>query len=499
MLPPIPILSDYGIDPQRGFLPPELPLTSLPDPYYAKWETTLEKVQALILSRRIRTVVQRLPILSTGYLHTEAEWQRAYVVLTFLLHAYVWGGDVPEEIIPPALSIPLLEVCEHLDMPPVATYAAVCLWNYKPIFADEPVDDLENLAVINTLTGSTDEQWFYLVSVAIEARGAPMLPLMLEAVAAARRGDSAVVTSCLQELAQCITEITVIMQRLYEHCDPHVFYHKVRPFLAGSKNMGDAGLPRGVMFDVGTGVTEFRQYGGGSNAQSSLVQFFDIVLGIEHRPTGVGRAGVGAAAATQSDSEGVAPKPRHNFIQEMREYMPHDHRRFLEHVGSVSNIREYVDTHRSDKALCLAYDASLAMLRDLRDKHIQVVSRYIIVKSREQRRNSLSTPHPPMSSTTSTSTTTRPVVNLANVKSGNNKKLRGTGGTALIPFLKQARDETGEPAIDAWARRLLSNGPADRSFATLGKVGEHADGQIEIVGMAGTWAMDESEGGICHW
>ncbi|EED19669.1 Indoleamine 2,3-dioxygenase subfamily [Talaromyces stipitatus ATCC 10500] len=494
MLAPIPVLSDYDIDPQRGFLPPELPLTSLPDPYYAKWETVIDKVQALILSGRIRSTVQRLPVLSTAYLHTEAEWQRAYVVLTFMLHAYVWGGDVPEEIIPPPISVPLLEVCEHLDLPPVATYAAVCLWNYKPIFPDEPADDLENLSVINTLTGSTDEQWFYLVSVAIEARGAPMLPLMLEAIAAARREDSAVVTSCLQELAQCITEISVIMQRLFEHCDPHVFYHKVRPFLAGSKNMGDAGLPRGVMFDTDTGTTEYRQYGGGSNAQSSLVQFFDIVLGIEHRPTGIGRDGGGA----QSDSEGLSPKPRHNFIQEMRQYMPPAHRKFLEHIGSVANIREYVDAHRSDKALCLAYDASLAMLRDLRDKHIQVVSRYIIVKSREQRRNSLSNPRPPTQlAPPPPPTTTR--INLANVKSGNNKKLRGTGGTALIPFLKQARDETGEPAIDAWARRLLSNGPADRSFATLGKVGEHADGQIEIVGMAGTWAMDESEGGICHW
>ena len=82
---------------------------------------------------------------------------------------------------------------------------------------------------------------------------------------------------------------------------------------------------------------------------------------------------------------------------------------------------------------------------------------------------------------------------------GRNKKLRGTGGTALIPFLKQARDETGEPAIDAWARRLLSNGPAAGHFAALGKMGEHADGEVEIVGLAGTWAMDDSEGGLCHW
>lgn len=489
MLPPIPVLADYGIDPKRGFLPPELPLTSLPHPHYAKWEAVIDKIHALILSRRIRATVDDLPVLSTVYLRSEAEWRRAYVVLTFMLHAYIWGGDVPEEVIPPPISVPLLDVCDHLDLPPVATYAAVCLWNYKPIFPDEPADNLDNLAVINTLTGSTDEQWFYLVSVAIEARGAPMLPLMIDAIAAARRGDNSTVTSCLQELAECITEITVIMQRLFEHCDPHVFYHKVRPFLAGSKNMGDAGLPNGVMFDTGLPPMEYEQYGGGSNAQSSLLQFFDIVLGIEHRPTGVGRED----ERSQSDSEGLSPKPRHNFIQEMRKYMPLQHRRFLEHTGSVANIRQFVDERRSDKALCLAYDASLAMLRDLRDKHIQVVSRYIIVKSREQRRNSLSNSAQPPS---------RPIVNLANVRQGDksgNKKLRGTGGTALIPFLKQARDETGEPAIDAWARRLLSNGPADRDFATLGKVGEHADGQIEIVGMAGTWAMDESEGGICHW
>jgi len=126
------------------------------------------------------------------------------------------------------------------------------------------------------------------------------------------------------------------------------------------------------------------------------------------------------------------------------------------------------------------------------------VSRYIIVKSRETRSHSRSI---------SPRSAPQPI-NLANGSNSGSKdgrpgskKLRGTGGTALIPFLKQARDETGEPAIDAWARRLLSNGPAEggSNFAALGKMGEHADGEIEIVGLAGTWAMDDSEGGLCHW
>ncbi|EAW09952.1 indoleamine 2,3-dioxygenase [Aspergillus clavatus NRRL 1] len=486
MLAPIPALVDYGISPEHGFLPSEPPLDALPDPYYAKWEWIVSNLQSLLHSGRIREAVDHMPILSTSYLHSEDEWRRAYVLLTFILHGYVWGGNAPEERVPPQLTIPLLEVCDHLELPPVATYAAVCLWNYKPIFPDEPAHDVDNLACISTITGSIDERWFYMISVAIEACGGPAIPLVLQAISAARAGNSAVVTECLQSIAETIEQLGVLLERMYEHCDPYVFYHRIRPYLAGSKNMADAGLPNGLMYDDGSEKPEYRQYGGGSNAQSSLIQFFDIALGIEHRPTGETRP---TTSSPQNEKEGVAGSPRHGFIQEMRTYMPGPHRRFLEHVGAVANIREYVGARRSDKALCIAYDACLSMLRTMRDKHIQMVSRYIIVPSRNARNH-----NPGSSSPKRTSL----AMNLANVRPGS-KKLRGTGGTALIPFLKQARDETGEPAIDAWARRLLSNGPAEPSFAALSKVDEHPDGHLEVVGLSGTWTADDSEGGICHW
>lgn len=391
------------------------------------------------------------------------------------------------------MTIPLLQISTYLEVPPLATYAGVCLWNFKPIFSDEPVDNLENLAILSTFTGSLDEQWFYLVSVAIEARGGPIVPLMLQAIAAARVGDTGIVTECLHHFAERLDELGTLLVRMYENCDPHVFYHRIRPFLAGGKNMGDAGLPHGVMYDDGTGTGKYRQYGGGSNAQSSLIQFFDIVLGVEHRPTGEKRN-----ESSSSDEGGLAPSPRHNFIHEMRSYMPGPHRRFLEHVSSVANIREYVESRRSDRALCIAYDACLAMLRALRDKHIQMVSRYIVVKTRESRSHSRSIS--PRAAPQSINIVTASKHHGKDARPGS-KKIRGTGGTALIPFLKQARDETGEPAIDGWVKRMLSNGPAEAggSFAALGKMGEHADGQIEIVGLAGTWAMDDSEGGLCHW
>ncbi|CAI6332834.1 unnamed protein product [Periconia digitata] len=484
MLPPLPHLTTYDISATNGFLPTRIPLSVLPDAYYEPWETIARNLQSLILSKRLAKIVDALPVLETRLLRGEDEWRRAYCVLGFVVHAYIWGGEGESgvnDIVPPSLSIPFLQVCQHLELPPVATYAGVCLWNWRPIFDGEPVDTLDNLATHMTFTGSLDESWFYLVSVAIEARAGPLVPMMLEAIEAARRNDSVTVTLCLRSLAERLDELGSLLERMYESCDPHVFYHRIRPFLAGSKNMAEAGLPNGVLFDDGTGEQEYVQYSGGSNAQSSIIQFFDIVLGVEHRPTG---------EKTSEASSG----PPHGFILEMRRYMPGPHRRFLEHVERVANIREYVTGRRHhDRALVIAFDACLAMLRSLRDKHIQLVSRYIIIKSRESRSQSRSL---------SPKQTPRKPVNLANtLQQGNGKKLRGTGGTALIPFLKQARDETGEPAIDAWARRLLNNGPAgmgtlDAGVATLGKVKEHFDGAVEIVGLAGTWSVDDSEGGV---
>ena len=394
-------------------------------------------------------------------------------------------ADHSSQLVPPPISSPFLATCRHFGLPPVATYSAVVLWNFKPLFEDESFDNLENLSTLTTFTGSIDESWFYLVSVAIEARCAPIMPKMLDAIRAVRNNDAERVVRSLQDLAECLETLSGLLVRMYENCDPHVFYHRIRPFLAGGKNMAEAGLPNGVCYDEGSGLSPFVQFSGGSNAQSSILQFFDIVLGIEHLPTG-------AKKEDSSDSEASGPPaPSHNFIMEMRRYMPKQHQLFLQHVADVANIREYVDRNRGNRSLTTAFDACLAMLRDFRDKHIQMVSRYIVVKSRESR-----------SHTRSISPRQAPTFGLAARRredSSNKKQLRGTGGTALIQFLKQARDESGEPAIGSWARRLMTNSSLAPGFAALGTVDEHANGQVEITGLAGTWSVDDSEGGICHW
>ena len=82
----------------HGFLPDLIPLKRLSDPYYQPWEEIASHLPCLIAERRIREVIDKLPVLSTGKLREETEWRRACVALAFMLNGYIWGGEVPSEV-----------------------------------------------------------------------------------------------------------------------------------------------------------------------------------------------------------------------------------------------------------------------------------------------------------------------------------------------------------------------------------------------------------------
>lgn len=430
---PLPVLEDYDLSSKTGFLPEKLPITRLPS-YYDTWENTVAVLPQLLLTKRIRDIVDDFPTLSTEYLKSDEEYHRAYTVLGFIGHAYIWGVDIPTNRLPVQLSKPWIEVSEHLRIPPIATYAGLCLWNWQEILPLNGLDEysndeqfLDNLRTINTFTGSIDEQWFYLVSVYFEYRCAPCINLGLDAIRFAREGKTNEVIECLQKLAEDIDYLGTVLMKMEEMCDPHVFYFRLRPYLAGWKNMANAGLPDGVYYGD---EKEPRILSGGSNAQSSSIQTLDLLLNVGHTATG------------ESHSGKANP-----FMSEMRKYMPGKHADFLEHLSKVNILRDYVtkNANRSSE-LVLAYDACVAMLKTFRDKHIRIVTRYIVIQASKEHK---------MGSENVQKTTLR--AGLAKVdSSAKNKVLRGTGGTALLPFLKQCRDETGNTAAGSWGKRILS-------------------------------------------
>lgn len=454
---PIPRLEDYGISPITGFLPEKQPLGRLPE-QYSCWEAAVSDLPALIHTKQIRAVIDEMPVLSVGKLRKVEEQRRAYSVLGFLAHAYVWAPPKVHERLPRQIAAPLLEVSEQLGLPPVGTFAGLCLWNFRTVYPDVSGEhwDLSNLACHTLYTGSYDEAWFYVMSVAMERQGGPCIGNGLAAIEAAYRKDTREVSRRLTQLASAIRDLTVTLGRMPEFLDPYVFYHRLRPYLAGWKNMGKEGLPNGVFYGD---ETEGRQYSGGSNGQSSLVQVLDILLNVEHHALGERQpssALQSPQSTTTTTQSGHKESRSSAFLIEMRNYMPREHRQFLVDLEQVANIRDFV-LEQNNAELTEAYDSALMALRDFRSKHIQIVMRYISLQARKGASSGDATPpSQPQSGETSPelaqSTTQK---NGMGLSQSNGE--RGTGGTLLMPFLKQSRDEVSDAAVGSWGRNIVTN------------------------------------------
>jgi indoleamine 2,3-dioxygenase len=106
--------------------------------------------------------------------------------------------------------------------------------------------------------------------------------------------------------------------------------------------------------------------------------------------------------------------------------MPGGHRLFLEYMESIANIRDYVQRFSADDGITTAYNLAVSRLTSFRDIHIQIVARYIISPSRKPLQDLIHG------------------INIATASTNKASKtgLSGTGGTELMPFLKQSRNET---------------------------------------------------------
>lgn len=450
--------SKFLVHPETGFLPSQYPVTRLADDYYKPWEDLASNLPAILLAKSIRKLVDKIPVLSTDRLGAVENVRRAYQVLGFLAHAYVWGTDDPVSTLPVLIAKPLVETAEVLGLPPLGTYASFCLWNFKEIISlDEDVAqmDFSNITTINTFTGSNDELWFYLVSVFFELAGAKTVKYGLAAMDAAKEQNLPLVVESLQNLAQSVDYLGSLLLKMEERCDPYVFYFRIRPYLAGWLNMTEVGLDKdGVLY----GTEEKRRlYAGGLNAQSSLILFLDALLSVHHFLTGqrpVPHQQEKSKADNFEDFKKQSPK--NDYLIEMRNYMPREHREFLQMIDESSTIRSVVMANKNNADLTLSYDACLAMLKLFRDKHIQLVTRYVVLQAK--RASSMGS--------------------LQTLRSGLAKKKqdgaqeRGTGGTSLLPFLKQCRDETGDPAAGNWGKRLLSDGVMRLSYSKPNGINE---------------------------
>ena len=114
-------------------------------------------------------------------LTSEREWQRAYVLVTFLAQAYIWmeGERGLPDRVPKILAMPWKMTADHLGLAPSTTYASNMLYNWKLLDTSGSMDE-NNLHAVSTFTGTKDESWFYIVHVRLELAAVPGLKELAE-------------------------------------------------------------------------------------------------------------------------------------------------------------------------------------------------------------------------------------------------------------------------------------------------------------------------------
>ena len=131
---------------ERGFLPETDPLRRLPQPFKI-WESTALSLPKLFASDHLRHTLETLPPFPIQAIGTDRERERAMVLLSYLGHAYVWGGLKPAAVLPRGLAVPWHAVAQSLGRPPVLSYSSYALHNFYRLDAAREIE-CGNIALI---------------------------------------------------------------------------------------------------------------------------------------------------------------------------------------------------------------------------------------------------------------------------------------------------------------------------------------------------------------
>ena len=305
------------------------------------------------------------------------ELERAMLLYSYIGHGYIWGGTSIEKVIPKNISKTWYKISQKLDRPPILSYASYALNNWKLQDVNKPFD-LENIRILQNFLGGMDEDWFIMIHIAIEHEAKEILN-NLKTYYLDQNEDQ----SYLENALVSIKKINQIMNRMPEKCDPFIYYNRVRPYIFGWKN--NPATPNGVIYE---GVEEYggtpQLFRGETGAQSSIVPALDALLGVTH-----------------------SNDPLKEYLDEMRLYMPKEHRNLLNDLDQWSeNNRD--KSIREDSSVVLS-DEIIKEVHAFRNKHLEYARIYIHEQS---------------------------------LSNQNNSNVVGTGGTPFMKYLDKHLQET---------------------------------------------------------
>jgi len=377
-----------------GFLGTHEPLKSFTTPSNSlkNLENIAAEIPKLLLTGSLQKQINNLDtndFCIDAVVEDPANINLAMNFLSFLSHAYIWGDNEPHDKLPQVLAAPWVKAARILERPPILSYASYCLENWYKVNSKQGIS-LENVALITNFLGGVDEDWFVTIHVCIEdaARGAILAAKSISQLDESSTSDELI--NDLINIRDSMRKVNMIFKRMPEKCDPYIYYHRVRPFIFGTKDNPD--LPNGLVYE-GEFDNRPQFFRGETGAQSSIIPSLDGALQIEHTNDNL----------------------RH-YLNEMRDYMPKLHRDFISELEKTSKVRLLI---KDSSAATSCYNECLEEIRAFRSLHLEYAGTYIHKQSQ-----------------------------IKNPFGRGGSTITGTGGTPFMSYLKKHRDETVDQKID---------------------------------------------------
>ncbi|MDB9934845.1 indoleamine 2,3-dioxygenase [Gammaproteobacteria bacterium] len=374
----------------QGFLPQKVPSKS-----YSVQSESCDRIQEiasnlpkLLLTGKVQSAINKLSPkdLSIDDLlinQASQDLKLAMSHLSFIAHAYIWGDNKPNESIPSVLANPWVKAANNQGRPPILSYASYCLDNWFLIDPDESIS-LENVGLINNFLGGVDEDWFVTIHVCIENAAADAMAACAEIAMLETDSPESKSIELLNRIVRSMKKVNEIFARMPEKCDPYIYYHRVRPFIFGTKDNPD--LKNGLIYK-GEFDNQPQFFRGETGAQSSIIPSLDGALQITHTKDHL----------------------RH-YLNEMRDYMPPKHREFMEVLEKNSQVKKII---KESAKLTTLFNDCLEEIRAFRAMHLEYAGTYIFKQAQ-----------------------------IKNPFGRGGSTITGTGGTPFMAYLKKHRDET---------------------------------------------------------
>ncbi len=304
-------LSDFGIVPDRGFLPKKDPLTLMPN----GWEFLDDlggNLPELIESDKISMSAKLLPIPPDARfsLLNERELQLAWLRYSFIQSAYVHSQKIGPFSVCRNIAKPTVAISKILKVRPILPYFAYVLNNWKRTNLKGPIK-VDNLELIQTFIRDPEQSWFNLIHVNIEYEYGLGLRNLWDAQLFVETENDNGLELSIFHINQSIKNMIAVMKRMPEGTSPNT-YHKIRPWIMFFEN---------VIYE---GVDEFKgkpqTFPGQTGAQTSIFQSLEAGLQMPK-----------------------LEETRLAFhLMDMRNHMPEGHRRFIEYLETNSRVRDFI-------------------------------------------------------------------------------------------------------------------------------------------------------------